>query len=97
MIGDWLKSFLPDWMVSGNARDEDETPRAGFLSTTTEVHAAGHGIYGGLTSPRPWAASGLPENPDVQAEPHYFKGGFVVGTMFQLVFIATITKLGGYW
>lgn len=31
------------WPLSGDARDESETPRDGFLSTTVEIHAAGIG------------------------------------------------------
>lgn len=82
---------------TGGATEESATERDGFLSYSAEVHAVGHGVYGGLTSPRPWAAGELPDNPDVQAEPHYFKGGFVVGSILQLVFIVVITKLSGFW
>lgn len=71
--------------------DESETERDGFLSTRTELHAVGIGLYDGM---RTWRhrPDSLPENEDVQAEPHYYKGAYVVGTVLQTT-IAIIALL----
>ncbi len=61
-----------------------------FLNTSAEVHAATHGIYAGLTE---WKGSELPDNPDVAAEPHYYKGGYIAGTLIRwgaLIWIASV-------
>lgn len=63
--------------------DESETDRNGLLSTRREWHALAHGVYDGLTTLRPWAPDHLPDNADVHAEPHYYKAGFVLGTVLQ--------------
>lgn len=49
-----------------------------LLNTTTEVHAAVYGIYAGITE---WKGTELPDDPEVQDEPHYFRGGYVFGTL----------------
>lgn len=51
-----------------------------FLDTPTEVHAATHGIYAGMTE---WKGAELPDNPDVVAEPNYFRGGYIAGTLIR--------------
>jgi len=51
-----------------------------FMNKIPEVHAMVHGIYAGLTE---WKGSELPQNEDVRAEPHYFKGGYIVGTLMR--------------
>ncbi len=48
-----------------------------LLNTTTEVHAAVYGIYAGITE---WKGTELPDDADVQDEPHYFRGGYIFGT-----------------
>ena len=62
-----------------------------FLSTHEEVHAFVHGIYAGLTE---W--KGLDDktmkNPDVILEPHYAKGGYVLGTVLRVAIILLIGK-----
>lgn len=75
---------------------ESNTERDGFLSHSAETHAVGHGLYHGLTS-RPWRArpSTLPDNRDVRAEPHYFKGAYVLGTLVQWVILLTLGKEAG--
>ena len=57
-----------------------------FLSTYQEIHAFIHGIYAGLTE---W--KGLEEaiwdNEDCYSEPHYVKGGYILGTIMRWIFI----------
>lgn len=69
--------------------DESETDRDGLLSYAAEWHAFTHGLYGGMRS---WRArpDALPANGDVQKEPHYYKGGYVVGTLLQLVIVVLV-------
>lgn len=58
-----------------------------FLSTTPERHAAGHGLYKGITT-RPWRTPPEPDNPDVDAESHYYRFFYVVATALQWLAIA---------
>jgi hypothetical protein len=67
------------------AEDESDTDYDGFLSYSAETHAVGHGLYHGLRTRRLTAGAELPDNEDVQAEPAYFKGAFVAGTILQWV------------
>lgn len=61
-----------------------------FLNTSTEVHAATHGIYAGLTE---WKGAELPDNQEVQDEPHYFKGGYITGTLIRWGALIWMTSL----
>lgn len=72
---------------------EDETNRDGFLSYAGEWHALSFGVYHGMKT---WRVrpKGLPENDDIQSEPHYYTGGYVIGTLLQLgivLLLATVT------
>ena len=62
-----------------------------FLSTHAEVHAFAHGIYSGLTE---WKGidSETMQNPDVIREPHYAKGGYILGTMLRVGVILLLGK-----
>lgn len=64
-----------------------------FLSSSAEVHALVHGIYAGAST-RPWrfGPEQLPDNDDVRAEPHYFKGGAIVGTGLQWLVLAGVAR-----
>jgi hypothetical protein len=58
-----------------------------FLSSNREIHAFGIGVYHGFIDIRDW--SGLPdelpdENDDVDREPHYAKGGYVLGAVLRI-------------
>lgn len=66
---------------------ESETDRDGFLSYAAEWHAFTHGLFDSFRSVKPKAPS-LPENEDVRAEPHYYKGGWLIGTLLHLVLLA---------
>lgn len=69
---------------------EADTDRDGFASYPAEVHALTHGVYMGLTT-RPIRHPAEPDNPDVEKESHYYRGGYVVGTLFQLVIIGVLS------
>ena len=72
---------------------EDDTKRDGVLSYSAEWHAAAHGAYDGMRS---WKArpGELPDNPDVQAEPHYYKGAYVIGTVLQALIVVGVVLAG---
>lgn len=72
--------------------DEACTDRDGLLSSTTEWHAFTHGVYLGFTS-LPWQTPPEPENPDVAAEPHYYRGGYLLGTGCQLAMLAVASDV----
>lgn len=88
---DRLRQFVRNAGTLG----EENTDRDGFLSHSAETHAVGHGLFHGLTS-RPWRArpATIPDNQDVQAEIHYFKGAYVVGTVLQWTGAVTAFVLG---
>jgi len=64
-----------------------------FLSTYQEVHAVILGLYCGFTE---WKGidAGTLKNPDVVAEPHYAKLGYVVGTILRWVMILFLIQYG---
>lgn len=66
--------------MEGQQMSESDTPRDGFLSTNAEIHSFAIGLYDGM---KDWRARPreLPDNPDVQSEPHYYKGAYVIGTL----------------
>lgn len=69
-------------MSGPDSSTEKESKRDGFLSYAAEWHALSIGVYDGM---KDWRArpGELPDNEDVQKEPHYYKGGYVVGTVLQ--------------
>ena len=64
-----------------------------FLSTHQEVHSFVCGCYAGLTEWRGLDSETL-KNPDVIAEPHYAKGGYIVGTVLRWVIILSLLQYG---
>ena len=64
-----------------------------FLSTYAEVHAFVIGVYTGLVE---W--KGLDDktmqNPDVKAEIHYAKGGYIAGTLLRWAMIISLLRYG---
>jgi len=60
-----------------------------FLSTYAEIHAFVLGIYCGLTEWKGLDSETL-NNPDVQKEPHYAKGGYILGTLLRVAIILLI-------
>jgi len=69
-----------------DAPSEEDTGRDGFLSYAAEWHSLAHGIYAGMKDWKP-SPGGPPDIPGVQKEPHYYKGGFVIGTLIQLLVV----------
>lgn len=68
---------------------EADTDRDGFASYPAEVHALTHGVYMGLTS-RPLVHPAEPDNPDVEKESHYYRGGYVLGTLLQIAIVGVL-------
>lgn len=64
---------------------------AELLNTPAEVHAAVHGIYAGLTE---WKGTELPDDPEILDEPHYYKGGYIVGTIVRWIAIMIAGVIG---
>jgi len=75
--------------VKPDASSEDGSKRAGFLSYAAEWHSFSIGFYDGMKSPKTRPKK-LPENPDIQEEPHYYKGAYVLGTVLQLAIIVIV-------
>jgi hypothetical protein len=73
-------------MTGPDAPKESDTERDGFLSYAAEWHSFTHGVYDGMRSPKARPGE-LPEYEDVQEEPHYYKGGYVIGTGVQFVIV----------
>lgn len=69
-------------MSGPDAPKESDSKRDGFLSYAAEWHSLSHGVYDGM---RDWRVrpKQIPNNKDVQKEPHYYKGGYVIGTVLQ--------------
>lgn len=62
---------------------------AEFLSTYAEIHSFVIGIYCGLTEWRGIDSKTM-DNPDVKEEPHYAKGGYILGSILRWVIILTV-------
>jgi hypothetical protein len=77
---------------SDESTSEADTERDGFASYPAEVHALTHGIYMGLTS-RPVRHPPEPDNADVQKESHYYRGGYVAGTLLQLAIVGVLSVM----
>jgi len=63
-----------------------------LFDTSAEVHAAVHGIYAGIDERK---GAELPDIPDVTIEPHYFKGGYIAGTLIRwgaLIWLASLVR-----
>lgn len=58
--------------------------RTGFLSTRAEIHSLALGAYDGMQTWRVRPKE-MRDNDDVEAEPHYYSGGYVAGTILQLI------------
>lgn len=79
--------MLPD------GKTEADTERDGFLSYAAEWHSFVHGFYAGLRTIRLRAVE-LPENTDVQKEPAYFKGGFILASLLQIAILVLASYAG---
>lgn len=74
--------------------DEGDTERDGFLSYAWEWHAFSHGVYMGLAT-KPWRAPPMPKREDVRVESHYYRGGYVIGTLLQVGLLVTLGGTAG--
>lgn len=79
--------------VRDSDKDAPDGADTGFLSTFPEWHAFVHGLYYGLTS-KALVTPPEPENKDVLKEPHYYRGGYIMGTFLQLVVLGAGTYFG---
>jgi len=61
----------------------------GAFSYAAEWHAAAHGLYDGLTETTPWNHR-MPENPDTEKEPHYYKGSYLFGVLGRYALLAIV-------
>ena len=61
-----------------------------IFSTYSELHAFVHGIYSGIVE---WKGikEATWENEDCEKEPHYVKGGYVLGTIIRWLFLIILT------
>ena len=82
------------WLRRRSLPTEDADDYDGVLSYAAEWHAFTHGVYDGMRSLRARPGD-LPENKDVQAEPHYYKGAFIIGTLLQAGLAAAATGASG--
>lgn len=73
---------------------ESDTDYDGFLSWSGEWHALTHGVYKGLTS-KALVTPPVPEFEDVEKEPHYYRGGYVIGTLLQVALLVAAVVAGG--
>lgn len=71
---------------------EEETERDGVLSSSTEWHSFTHGLYDSMRTAKPYTRK-LPDVRDVQKEPHYYKGAYVIGTILHLILLAVFVGL----
>lgn len=74
--------------------NESDTERDGFLSYSAEAHALSLGIYDGMKTWRVRPTE-LPDNDDVQKEPHYYTAGYVLGTLLQLAIVVGVGDAAG--
>lgn len=83
---DKLRSKLPD------GASEDDSDYDGVFSYAAEHHAFSIGFYEGLKDFKDW--NGLPDemldNPDVEKEPHYARGGYVIGSLVRVALYLTV-------
>lgn len=70
---------------------EDETERDGVFSYAAEWHAFTHGVFLGITT-KPWRTPPEPTNRDVDLESHYYRGGYVIGTLLQVALLLLLGR-----
>lgn len=88
-----------DMARDAGAASESDTERDGAFSYKSESHSFGNGVYVGLTT-HPLQTPPVPEEgttarEDYDAERHYWRAGYIVGTLLQLVAIAAFVLAFG--
>lgn len=73
-------------MSGMDAPEESDSDRNGFLSYAAEWHALALGTFDGMKTWRVRPEE-MRDNPDVEKEPHYYSGGYVLGTLLQLLVV----------
>lgn len=73
---------------------ESETDRDGFLSYSAEWHALSLGVFDGMKTWRVRPKE-MRDNVDVEKEPHYYTGGYVLGTLLQVGIVLGAGKSTG--
>ena len=73
---------LPPWLTP--TKNEDGQSYDGPFSTFPEWHSATLGLKDGMRTFVLWPRE-RPDNPDVNKEPQYYDGAYVVGTLVQAV------------
>lgn len=89
-----MLSRIAQFIKDAGTPGEENTDRDGFLSHAAETHALVIGGYRGLITLRPWDARCRTDNPDVAAQPHYYKGGFIVGNALKVGIAAVFVRWG---
>jgi hypothetical protein len=69
-----------------DAEEESDSERNGFLSYAAEWHSLSLGTFDGMKTWRVRPKE-YPDVDDVQAEKWYYAGGYVLGTLLQLVVV----------
>jgi hypothetical protein len=82
---DWIRRRVRE----AGSPSEADTDRDGAFSYAAETHAFAIGLHDGLRYVRP-RPCGVPDDPDVDAEPAYYKGGYAVGTGLQLAAVVMV-------
>lgn len=81
----WIRKRVRE----AGAPTEGSTERDGAFSYAAETHAFAIGLHDGVRYIRP-RPCGIPDNDDVEVEPHYYKGGYAVGTFVQIAFVTVL-------
>lgn len=77
-------------IISGmDAKRESDSERDGFLSYAAETHSMSLGVYDGMKTWR-LRPKEMRDNPNVTREPWYYTGGYVIGTLLQLVIVLVV-------
>lgn len=83
-----------------DGKADNATERDGILSHAGEWHALTIGIYRGLSTYRPWSddyEEVADQYDDVAKKPWYYKGGYVLGTFFQVIFVLIVIYAWAWW
>jgi len=87
---EWIRRRIRE----AGAPSEADTDRDGVFSYAAETHAFTVGVHDGIRYLPPFPRD-PPDHPDAAAEPHYYKGGYVAGTVVQFAFVITVVALVG--